>query len=555
MDFPGGVAKHVDAVGNHDGRVETRTSGRKYKRNVRLRGFVVTPDKNFRINRKRVGRYESYGKKDVHNHDGFVAKQNMEAKCTRSHTSDDKSRQKDHETLKHVCDLSTKLNTPNMGYMTNVTEKTRTNDRIKGFCDPVRVDSTLDPIPTNLSATFPPGAPVWFKFERVIDSNRAVLKAYEGVVMSVLRNRASGTFTYEIVRSNNAVTNSINEVFSETVKENNIAFGSGCPVYVKMLNTDSTCYEMDGKIITPNFVGVKERNVVLSYTVQLFMNDGSIQIEENVPESQIRYKFCLKQLQSKLREESNPRRMVGIRTNSRGVPMTKRYPCYGEMTPIIKPLVGPALPISNVTVSTANHHRPVAKVCNRLSEHFIFNHNVAKCLTDAGVGESKRKIIKREGSPHRKKTRNGFCYAHSVSFQHKLSKKYKSDNADKQQIVTAICNDNRIDKRVSDTPGPYVSDHAEEATEKYSVTTEFADGTFALEKKVLSAPKKNDEIAVEMSDQGDYTTLNFFGDEVPRTPVDSSGEGKTYADSLSRQSNKLVLTPAQESCSRQKRYQ
>jgi hypothetical protein len=179
-------------------------------RNVRLRGFLVTPDKNFRISRKRVDRYESYDKRDVHNHDGFVVKQNTCAKRSKNQASDDKSEKKENENSNHFCDLSADLNIPNMRYMTDKTERTRTNDRIKVFSDPDRADSTLDPIPTYLSVKFPPGMPVWFNFDRVIDSNIAVLKAYEGTVISVLRNRESGTFAYEVVRSNNAVKGSTN---------------------------------------------------------------------------------------------------------------------------------------------------------------------------------------------------------------------------------------------------------------------------------------------------------------------------------------------------------
>ena len=99
------------------------------------------------------------------------------------------------------------------------------------------------------------------------------------------------------------------------------------------------------------------------------------------------------------------------------------------MTQIINPLGGPLLPVNNVTFLVAYHHRPVAEVCNLLSEHFTVNHN--SCRSDVGIGEFNRKIIKRQVSPHRQKKRSRFCYAHSLSFQHKLSKKYKSDNAAK----------------------------------------------------------------------------------------------------------------------------
>lgn len=58
--------------------------------------------------------------------------------------------------------------------------------------------------------------------------------------------------------------------------------------------------------------------------MKILVNDGSIQIEEGVPTDRICYRLSLGELQSKIREDCSCNKMIGIWTNSVGVPLMRK---------------------------------------------------------------------------------------------------------------------------------------------------------------------------------------------------------------------------------------
>jgi hypothetical protein len=123
---------------------------------------------------------------------------------------------------------------------------------------------------------------------------------------------------HEVVRNGRVNNEGVQEVFMETVDQNNISFGSGCPVDVINM-----CSQLVGEVIGPNLADIRDGNAAMSYAVKLFLSDGGIRVKDDVPASRIRYKFGLKQLLTQLRKECSSQRMIGIISNSSGVPMRK----------------------------------------------------------------------------------------------------------------------------------------------------------------------------------------------------------------------------------------
>jgi hypothetical protein len=134
----------------------------------------------------------------------------------------------------------------------------------------------------------------------------------------------------EVLRNSSPNTGSTHEVFVETVNENNLAFGSKCPVHVKMASEDSSSSEVNGEIICPHFSQHNENGGnIVTYTVKLLTGDGGILIEKGVSSDRIRYRYGLDQLRANLKGKRGPNTMMAIRTGSLGLPIRKtRCPTY-----------------------------------------------------------------------------------------------------------------------------------------------------------------------------------------------------------------------------------
>lgn len=131
---------------------------------------------------------------------------------------------------------------------------------------------------------------------------------------------------FEIIRTH--PSNGTQQVcIIDTVDETNVAFGSRCPVLVKMIHTKyggSDGDMMVGEVLCPNVLRTHQE-ITISYTIKVVMDDGGILIENGVSPDRIRYRFGLDQLRIDLNSSCiEQKRMMGIRTNAHGVPLRKR---------------------------------------------------------------------------------------------------------------------------------------------------------------------------------------------------------------------------------------
>lgn len=178
-----------------------------------------------------------------------------------------------------------------------------------------------------ISSIFPPGTPVWYNFRDTSEETDQPtrIKVYEGVIRSVSSRSKKSTF-FDIIRyDHGACKNNGRDVYIDEVEENSIAYGSRCPVHIKAVDTNSSAHsDAEGEIISPNFITSRTGVVDVKYTVRLFMDDGSFEIEQNVTPDRVQYKFGLDVLQSKLQmETSSKNNMIGIRTSLLGIPSIK----------------------------------------------------------------------------------------------------------------------------------------------------------------------------------------------------------------------------------------
>jgi hypothetical protein len=174
---------------------------------------------------------------------------------------------------------------------------------------------------------FPPGTPVWYNFQNE-SNNKNIMRAYEGVVRSMSFNNTTGRRTvYEVLRNKSVPEN----VLVDLVDENNIAYGSQCPVLVNMIAADTSFKEMNGEIISPCFTSNGEAGTsTVTYMVKLMTNDGEIIIEEKVSPDRVRYRFGLDCLRSKINENSSSTTSIGIRTSSVGLPLRRNRRKYEQ---------------------------------------------------------------------------------------------------------------------------------------------------------------------------------------------------------------------------------
>lgn len=189
---------------------------------------------------------------------------------------------------------------------------------------------------------FPPGTPVWYNF-RSGSGNKNIMRAFEGVVRSMsFSNTMGGQTVYEVLRNKNTPGSGIKIVSVDFVGENNIAYGSQCPVHVKTVVDETSCKEMNGEIISPCFTEKgKAGSSTLTYIVKMTSGDGGILIEENVSADRVRYRFGLDQIRAKLNEKCNSATSIGIRTSSLGLPLRRirrKYERHIQNTVISQPL-------------------------------------------------------------------------------------------------------------------------------------------------------------------------------------------------------------------------
>ena len=175
------------------------------------------------------------------------------------------------------------------------------------------------------SYSFPPGTPVWYNMQYVDEfTGQKVLRAYEGIVRSVSNSTVNRKIVCEVLHRNR--NGGDTEVIVEMVDQDRMAYGSGCLVHVKMPCTfsSSDCKEMNGEIVCPNFPNNQNGDRAITYTVKLFMSDGSISLENGIPSDRVRYRFGLDRLREKMKGDNSSKKMVGIRTSSLGLPVRKR---------------------------------------------------------------------------------------------------------------------------------------------------------------------------------------------------------------------------------------
>jgi hypothetical protein len=139
-----------------------------------------------------------------------------------------------------------------------------------------------------------------------------------------LSNTTQKQSVYEVLRNKNVLENGVKVVLVDFVDENNIAYGSQCPVHVKMIADDTSSKEMNGEILSSCFTGNSKKGIsTVTYKVKMLSDDGGVLVEENVSTDRVRYRFGLDQLRAKLNEDSNSTTSIGIRLSSAGLPLRR----------------------------------------------------------------------------------------------------------------------------------------------------------------------------------------------------------------------------------------
>jgi hypothetical protein len=133
-------------------------------------------------------------------------------------------------------------------------------------------------------------------------------------------NTTGSPAVYEVLRNKSVPEHACVDL----VGENNLAYGSQCPVLVNMIASDKSRKEMNGEIVSPCFTSNGEAGTsTVTYMVKLATDDGGILIEEKVSADRVRYRFGLDRLRAKLNENFNSTTSIGIRTSSIGLPLRR----------------------------------------------------------------------------------------------------------------------------------------------------------------------------------------------------------------------------------------
>ena len=284
-----------------------------------------------------------------------------------------------------------------------------------------------------ISSEFPPGTPVWYNFRdttQLQSSQETILWAYEGVVREVSMEKGTGYLIYDVMRKNLSA-NSDQAIYVDSVYENNIAFGYGCPVHLQTRNSYSLC-ELPGEIIRPCFVSAENGDVTIKYTVKISMDDGSLQIVEGVLANRLRYRFGLDTLRAKLRRECvSNNKMVGIRTGSLGFPLKRRrLQSCDSRSHTVKTVFVHVPPVKQ-----ENMRETVPVKVQKESDDNIAEQLVSSAFNASTINNKPVVLCKNNGCHrHVKENCDGYCFAHYCFFTRSdWSVYYKRERTDSNE--------------------------------------------------------------------------------------------------------------------------
>eukprot|EP00956_Cyclotella_meneghiniana_P006219 scaffold8102_cov73-Cyclotella_meneghiniana.AAC.23 len=175
---------------------------------------------------------------------------------------------------------------------------------------------------SNLSP-FPPCTPVWYHLHQTSEFNhQTILRIYEGVVSSSSVLLGSVKREYQVFQcTENKSTNCISV---DTVDESCLAFAPQCPVTVSLNCDTATARKINGEIVNVHFSPcIHSKEILIRYTVKMYIDDGDILIEDGMSVERLQYRFGLDELRLNLKGDCCAKKMIGIRTDSLGIPMQK----------------------------------------------------------------------------------------------------------------------------------------------------------------------------------------------------------------------------------------
>lgn len=244
---------------------------------------------------------------------------------------------------------------------------------------------------------FPPCTPVWYHLHQTSEFNhQTVLRIYEGIVRSSSILLGSGKREFKVLQ--HAENTNANGVLVDTVDENCLAFAPQCPVKVSLKGDSTTPHKINGEIVNILFSPcTNSKEILIRYTVKLYTDDGNILVENGIPVERLQYRFGLDELRANLKEDYRTKKMIGIRTNSLGIPLQK-----GKVTKKLK---------------TSKHHIRKQSMFVQLQSYQ--NHRAESEDNSVGgtVSTMTSKICKNYScSHHAQENFDGYCFKHYFLF-------------------------------------------------------------------------------------------------------------------------------------------